>query len=84
MKIVKREGCTAYGWTFDGKCLSEISPEEQEQIFIYLCLKLKENMKDGRCSLTDLVEVFQYDEYESDDSPCDQCGDYVSTITWEI
>lgn len=84
MKIVKTEGCTAYGWTFDGKCLSEISPEEQEQIFIHLCLKFKENMKDGCRSLTDLVEVFQYDEYESDESPCDQCGDYVSTTTWEI
>lgn len=84
MKIVKTEGCTAYDWTFDGKSLSEISPEEQEQIFIHLCLKFKENMKDGCCSLTDLIEVFQYDEYESDESPCDQCGDYVSTTTWEI
>ena len=60
------------------------TPEEQEQIFIYLCLKFKEGMKDGQYFLTDLVEVFQYDEYESDEYPCEQCGDYVSTTTWEI
>lgn len=84
MKIVKTEGCTASDWTFDGKSLSEISPDEQEQIFIYLCLKFKEQMKDGCLAITNLVEIFHYDDYGHDEYPCDQCGDCVSTTTWEI
>lgn len=84
MKIIKTDGCTVHNWTFDGKDLQEISLEEQEKIFDFLCLKFKEQMKDGCRSITDFVEVFFYDEFESDESPCDQCGDYVSTTTWEI
>jgi len=60
MKIIKTDGCTSHGWTFDGKDLQEISEEEQEQIFDFLCL------------------------FESDEYPCNQCGDYVSTTTWKI
>lgn len=84
MKIIKTDGCTAYGWTFDGKDLQEISAEEQEKIFDFLCLKFKEQMKDGCRSITDFVEVFFYDEFESDEYPCGQCGDYVSTTTWQF
>jgi hypothetical protein len=84
MKIIKTEGCTSYDWTFDGRRLSEIAPEELEQIFIYLCLKFKEQMKDGTLSITNLVDVFYCDEYERDEYPCEQCGDCASTTTWEI
>jgi hypothetical protein len=84
MKIIKTEGCTAYGWSFDGKSSVDLSPEEERQIFIYLCLKFQEKMKDGCLSLTDFVEVFRYDDYENDGIVCDQCGDSVTTTTWEI
>jgi hypothetical protein len=84
MKIIKTDGCTSHGWTFDGKDLQEISPEQQEQIFVFLCLRLNEQIKNGCRSLTDLVEVFLYDDFESDEYPCNQCGDYVSTTTWKI
>ena len=84
MKIIKTEGCTAYGWSFDDKRLAEISPEETEQIFTYLCSKFKERMLDGCLHITDLVEVFHYDDCENDGITCDQCGDSVTTTTWEI
>ena len=32
--------------------------------------------------LQDLIEMFG--EYECDDEPCETCGDYVETHTWEI
>lgn len=84
MKIIKTEGCTAYGWSFDGKSSVDLSPEEEQEIFTYLCLKFQERMKEGSLSLTDFVEVFHYDDCENDGIICDQCGDTVTTTTWEI
>lgn len=84
MKIIKTEGCTAYGWSFDGKRSVDLSPEEEQEIFTYLCSKFQEKMKEGCLSLTDFVEVFHYDHYENGGIICDQCGDSVTTTTWEI
>jgi hypothetical protein len=84
MKFIKTEGCTAYGWIVDGQDLNQISPEVREQVFIYLCLKLKEKINSGEKGLTDLIEVFPYEDLACDDEPCEQCGDYVITTTWEI
>lgn len=84
MKIIKTEGCVAGGWTFDGKDLLDIPQAEEFEIFNYLCLKFKENMKDGSNSLTEFIELFQYDDYERDENVCSQCGDYVSRTYWEV
>lgn len=84
MKFVKTEGCTDYGWTVDGKDLNEVSPEMKEQIFIYLCLRLREAISENNKSLTDLIEIFDYVDFDYDPAACGQCGDSVSTTTWEI
>jgi len=84
MKFVKTEGCTAYSWTVDGQNLNEVSPEMREQIFTYLCLKLKEAISENNKSLTDLIEIFDYVDFDYDPSACEQCGDSISTTTWEI
>jgi hypothetical protein len=84
MKFVKTEGCTAYGWSIEGKNLADLSKEEQDKIFDYLVVKLKERMEDHNICLTDLVQIFHYDDYECDLNVCDQCGDSVTTTTWEI
>lgn len=84
MKFVKTEGCVAYGWSIDGKSLEDFSKEEQDKIFNYLIAKLEEKWKIRDICLTDLVEVFHYDDYDYDPIACDQCGDNVSTTTWEI
>lgn len=84
MKFIKTEGCTAYGWRIDGKRLQDFSEEESEKILDYLIVKLKERIKDRNMCLTDLVQIFHYDDYDYDPIACDQCGDSISTTTWEI
>jgi hypothetical protein len=84
MKFIKTEGCTAYGWSVDGKDLQDLPQEEQNQIFDYLVLKFKEKISENNLLLTDLVEVFHYDDFEFDSERCDQCGDSITTTIWDI
>ena len=82
MKIIKTEGCTAFDFTFDGISESDLTKEETNKITEFLIEKLREHLKDDSIRLMDLVEIFQYDDYEYDNDPCGQCGDTVSTTTW--
>ena len=58
--------------------------EKQEEIVDYLLVKLKEEFKVGSVLIDQIVGIFQYDDYENDPEPCDQCGDTVQTTTWTI
>ena len=83
-KFVETTGCTAFDFTVNDKSLSDISQGDQDEILEYLLLKIKEGIKDNTIQLENVVEMFQYDDYEHDDHVCGQCGDTVSTTTWNI
>jgi hypothetical protein len=83
-KFVETTGCTAFDFTVNDKSLSDIPQNDQDQILEYLLLKIKEGIKDNTIQLENVVEMFQYDDYEHDDHVCGQCGDTVSTTTWNI
>ena len=83
-KFVETTGCTTFDFTVNGKSLSEISQNEQDEILEYLIIKLKEDIKENIIQLERVVQLFQYDDYEHDDHVCGQCGDTVSTTTWNI
>jgi len=83
-KFVETTGCTAFDFTVNDKSLSDIPQNDQDQILEYLLLKIKEGIKDNTIQLENVVQMFQYDDYEHDDHVCGQCGDTVSTTTWNI
>lgn len=83
-KFVETTGCTAFDFTANDKSLSDISENDQDEILEYLLLKIKEGIKDNTIQLQNVVQMFQYDDYEHDDHVCGQCGDTVSTTTWNI
>mgnify|MGYP000356404739 FL=1 len=83
-KFVETTGCTAFDFTVNDKSLSDIPQNDQDEILEYLLLKIKEGIKDNTIQLENVVEMFQYDDYEHDDHVCGQCGDTVSTTTWNI
>lgn len=83
-KIVETTGCTAFDLSINDRSISDIPNDEQEKILDYLIIKIKEGIKDNTIQFQSVVQLFQYDDYEYDDHVCGQCGDTVSTTTWNI
>lgn len=84
MKIVITEGCTAYNTTVDGVSVCDIDKKQMEEIYDKMLIKLKEGLIDNTISFNSLINNFQYDDYKVDEHSCEQCGDSISTTTWEI
>jgi hypothetical protein len=83
-KFEEVTGCTAFNFLVNGNSLSDIAENDQDEILEYLFVKIKENIKENTIQLESVVQLFQYDDYEYDDHVCGQCGDTVSTTTWNI
>lgn len=73
-------GCICDSLSVDGKEEIDLTDEERQEVL----KKIFEHLKpqDLNNILQDLIEMFG--EYECDDEPCETCGDYVETHTWEI
>ena len=83
-KFVETTGCTAFNFTVNEKQFSEVSEHEYNEMLDYLFVKIKEGINEQTILLEDVVKLFQYDDYEHDPEPCDQCFDTVSWTTWNI
>jgi uncharacterized UBP type Zn finger protein len=83
-KFIETTGCTAFDFTVNGKSFSELSQQEYNEMLDYLFVKIKEGISEQTILLEDVVKIFQYDDYEYDPHVCEQCGDTVSTTTWNI
>ncbi len=83
-KIVETTGCTAFDFSINEKSLSDYTKEELNEILDYLFVKVKEGINENTILFQDVIKLFQPDEWEHDSEPCDQCGDTVSTETWNI
>lgn len=83
-KFEEVTGCTAFNFLVNGNSLSDIPKNDQDEILDYLFVKIKEGIKENTIQLESVVQLFQYDDYEHDDHVCEQCGDTVSTTTWNI
>ncbi len=89
MKIVISEGCTAFHTTVDGKLLygegnNVMTDEERALLVEHLFVRLREEIKNSAVSINDIIQLFQYDDYEMSEHECDTCGDRIVTTTWEI
>jgi hypothetical protein len=89
-KITISEGCTAFYTEINGKFVGGEDPrydfteKEIDELIDYLCERFKEERKQCTVQLDDLIKCFQPDSWHYDDESCDQCGDTVSTQTWEL
>ena len=61
-----------------------MSEQEYTEMVDYVFAKIKEGLKEHTILFEDVVRLFQYDHYESDLEPCEQCGDTVDTTIWNI
>ena len=81
MKIEISRGCTAFYNEIDGKNMYEYSGEALQTILLTICSKIEDHQRliDAICILTE-----ELGEFESDNEPCEQCGDTVYRYILEI
>lgn len=80
MILKMMRGCMADSLTVDDKEEMDLTDEERKEvlkrIFDHLAPKdLNEVMQ---------VLIERFGDCETDDKPCETCGDYVDTYTWEV
>lgn len=83
-KFEKIEGCTAFNFLVNGDSFYDLSEDKQKEIVDYLFERLKEAYINKEVDIQGLCENFSPTDYEYEKDPCDQCGDNVSTTTWEL
>lgn len=83
-KIVETTGCTAYDITVNDRSISDMTEQELDEVVDYLLQQAKVHYKEQAILFNNIVELFQYSDYESDGRSCEQCGDTVSSTTWNI
>ena len=83
-KFEETTGCTAFNFTVNDRAFSELSDKEYSEMLDYLFLTVREGINEQTILLEQVVQLFQYDNYEYDPNICEQCGDSVSTTTWHI
>lgn len=83
-KFIETLGCTAFDFSINEKSVSDYSKEEINDILDYLFIKIKEGINNSTILFEDVVKLFQPDDWEHDPYICEQCGDSVSTTTWNI
>lgn len=81
MKIEISRGCTAFYNEIDGKNMYEYSGEALQTVLLTICSKIEDHQRliDTLCVLTEHLG-----EFESDDEPCEQCGDTVYRYILEL
>jgi len=83
-KFIETTGCTAFDFSVNGKSFSDLTKEEHDEMLDYLFVKIKEGINNNTILFNDVVKLFQSDDWSHDPEPCGQCGDTVSTETWNI
>lgn len=90
MKIEVTNGCTAYAFNVDGKPISELSEGALLDVLFRATSKILTKQKlseSDRSNLEDIISNIAttfYDDYKCDDTPCEQCGDYVEYYSMEV
>lgn len=88
--IVIGEGCTAFYTEVNGKTIggeyepTRMTDEEVDEFVDYLLEKVKEGIKENTICIDDLIRIFQYDEWETDEGYCETCGDSTSRTIWNL
>lgn len=87
MKTEIIEGCMNYSFEVNGVSINEYTLNELKDILIVLTDHVvdkatEDDMCELKTAIRNLVEMFG--KHESDDEPCDCCGDFIDTYTLDI
>lgn len=89
-KVELTEGCTAFGITVNGLayrgedpryCLSDEQRHEFEEAVL---AEVRRTFRDGELPLWYLFDNIQLQSIETSKTPCETCGDYVTTRYYEF
>ena len=83
-KFLETTGCTAFDFNVNDNSFSDMTNKEYDEMLDYLFVKIKEGLSENTIQLQNVVQLFQPDDWEYDDHVCEQCGDTVSSTTWNI
>ena len=78
LKMVR--GCMADSLTVDGKEEMDLTSGERKEVLKRIFDHL------GPKDLNEVMQVLieRFGDCETDGQPCETCGDYVDTYTWEV
>ena len=82
MKLDLVTGCICDSLNADGIEEIDMTDEHRQEVIDKICNWMKKNPQELNYVMQELIPCFG--EYESDDEPCECCGDYVETYTWKI
>jgi hypothetical protein len=83
-KFLETTGCTAFDFSVNGRQFSDMSDQEYNEMLEYIFVEIRKGLKTNTILLQDVIGLFQPDDQKYDSEPCDQCGDTVSSTTWNI
>jgi len=79
------EGCIADVFEIDGVDVKHINDDKLLKIIKIILKKIETNaLQDPRGELYNLINFIEYDYFQMDDEPCDQCGDTVTETIWHL
>nr|DAF63771.1 MAG TPA: hypothetical protein [Podoviridae sp. ctz6O13] len=83
MKFNLIKGCVCDSMTADDVEMADMTEEQLLKTLDTLYNWYRKHPQNVQSLVMHSIECY-YDTYESDDHPCECCGDYVETMTWEI
>jgi len=84
MKIEITEGCIAFATVIDEVNVTDMSKDQYSEVVNKILSAIKDGIMNNTVSLDSVIGCLQYDDYKHDPSVCEDCGDTVSTTTWNI
>ena len=83
-KFIETTGCTAFNFTINDKQISELSEQEYNEMLDYLFVKIRAGINENTILFTDVVKLFQPDDWHYGTENCESCGDSIDEVTWNI
>jgi len=82
--IEMSEGCTAFYTLVNDKNINDMSEQERDEFVDYLLAEIKQRVKENNVSIDRIIQLLEYDRYETDKYNCEQCGDVTTRTYWNI
>lgn len=84
-KINVVEGCTAFGIYVNDKDFTDGLTDQERDLFVSdLLTEIRRLFDEENIGITDLLGLLHEYGFERSTEPCEQCGDYITEITYQI
>lgn len=80
MKIILTRGCICGSLEIDGEELTNMTLKQKKEAL----MKILDSLDSEDLDLVFSELTMCFGDYDCDKEPCECCGDYVETYTWEI